>query len=263
MNDDTTADLPPAVEVDDDPEERLVRRLMDSMTPDSRVLTVELFATIVLAIAGVLTAWSALQSAKWSGEQAIHFSEAGANRTESTRFDGRATSMILLDGQTFLQWTSAVQAERTEAATTGDDPPDPTEFDPTDPTLSGYTFSLFREDFRPRVMAWAADGGVENPAGASPFAPFEDYVAESVPAAAEAARLSAIADGKAQEARDDNQNSDNYVVTIVVLASVLFFAGVSQKMRSTKSQNLLFGMAVLLLVWGIVRLVTLPIHAVP
>jgi hypothetical protein len=59
-------------------------------TPDSRLIRVELLITVALAIASVLIAWAALQSAKWSGEQAIHFSEAGANRTESTRFPGSA-----------------------------------------------------------------------------------------------------------------------------------------------------------------------------
>ncbi len=92
-------------------EDRIVQRIIETITPDSRVVTVELLITIILAVAGVLTAWSALQSAKRSGEQAINFSEAGANRTESTRFDGRATSLILLDSQTFLQWVQAVGTE--------------------------------------------------------------------------------------------------------------------------------------------------------
>ena len=48
---------------------------------------VELVATIVLAVATILTAWSGFQSGKWGGEQAVNFSEAGAARTESTRTD--------------------------------------------------------------------------------------------------------------------------------------------------------------------------------
>ena len=244
-------------------EERLVQRIAETISPDSRVITVELLVTVVLAIAGVLTAWSALQSAKWSGEQAIHFSEAGANRTESTRFDGRATATILLDTQTFLQWAQAIGSETLVAEANGTVPPDPTTFTPGDGSLSGYLFTQFRDDFRPRVLEWIEGGGPANPAGASPFFPLEEYVTESVPPAAEAERLAALADERAALARKDNQNSDDYVVTVVLLASVLFFAGVSSKMRSQRNMNLMFVLSTTMLVWVCIRLATLPIHAVP
>lgn len=244
-------------------EERLVQRIVETITPDSRVITVELLLTVMLAIASVLVAWAALQSAKWSGEQAIHFSEAGANRTESTRFDGRATATILLDTQTFLQWANAIASETLVAEANGEDPPDPTTYAPGNESLSGYLFTQFRDDFRPRVFEWLEGGGPVNPAGASPFFPLEEYVAESVPPAAEAERLVVIADERAALARDDNQNSDDYVVTVVLLASVLFFAGVSGKMRSPRNQNLMFVLSTTMLLWACIRLATLPIHAVP
>ncbi len=245
------------------PDEHLVNRIVEKITPDSRLTKIELLTAVILAVAGVLTAWTALQSAKWSGEQAIHFSEAGANRTESTRFDNRATSLILLDSQTFLQWGQALQQEALAAEATGETTPDPTVYDPADPSLSGYFFSLFREDFQPRVASWLEGGGPENPKGSSPFDPFEDYVAQSVPQVAESGRLAAVADEKAQLALDDNQNSDNYVVTVVILASVMLFAGVSSKMKSRINQNVMFFLALGMLAWAIVRLTTLPIHAIP
>jgi hypothetical protein len=46
---------------------------------------IELVATVLLACATVLTAWSAFESTKWSGTQTIHFSQAGADRTESAK----------------------------------------------------------------------------------------------------------------------------------------------------------------------------------
>jgi hypothetical protein len=222
-----------------------------------------LLTTVILAIASVLTAWSALQSAKWSGEQAIHFSEAGASRTESTRFDNRAGSLILLDSQTFFQWGQALQNEALAADASGRTAPDPTVYDSANPSVSGYFYSLFRPEFQPRVTAWLEGGGPENPEAFSPFEPLDEYLAESVPQAAESDRLAAVADASAQLARDDNQNSDNYVVTEVVLAAVLFFAGVSSKMKSRINQNLMFFLALGMLTWAVVRLATLPIHAIP
>ena len=57
-----------AAEPSGDDDERLVQRIVDTITPDSRLIRVELLMTVVLAVASVLIAWSALQSAKWSGE---------------------------------------------------------------------------------------------------------------------------------------------------------------------------------------------------
>jgi hypothetical protein len=250
-------------ELSGDENEQLFQRIVDTITPDSRLIRVELLITVVLAVASVLIAWAALQSAKWSGEQAIHFSEAGANRTESTRFDNRATSLILLDTQTFLQWGQAVQTEAILAAESGVERSDPTNFDPANPTLSGYFFSLFREEFRLRVVVWLEGGGASNPAGSSPFLPFQDYIDESVPAAAESARLAEVAEERSALARVDNQNSDDYVITVVILATVLFFAGVSNKMKSRPNQNLMVFLTLAMMTWGIVRLATLPIHAIP
>ncbi len=76
-------------------------------------------------------------------------------------------------------------------------------------------------------------------------------------------RLAEVADARAAIARQDNQTSDNYVFTMVILASVLFFAGVSAKMKTPRAQNLMFILAFGLLAWGIARLVLLPIHAIP
>jgi hypothetical protein len=250
--------------VDEDADEdRIVQRIIETITPDSRVVTVELLITIILAIAGVLTAWSALQSAKWSGEQAINFSEAGANRTESTRFDGRATSLILLDSQTFLQWVQAVGTEAIVADSMDVDAPDPTTYDPANPSLSGFLFTQFRDDFQPRVSEWFEQNGTGSASTSSPFFPLEEYLEESVPAAAESERLALLASEKATAARANNQSSDDYVVTVVLLASVLFFAGVSSKMRSQRNQNLMFVLSLSMLLWAIFRLVTLPIHAIP
>jgi hypothetical protein len=252
-----------ASEIVGDADENLVERIVDRITPDARYTRTEFIATIILAIAAILTAWAALQSAKWSGEQAIHFSQAGANRTESVRFDNRATSLILLDEQTFMQWGAAIQADLLASQERGVEPSDPTTYDPANPTASGYFFTLFRDEFQSRVTTWLEGGGPLNPSGSSPFLPLDEYVAESVPALAESVRLAGVADEKAALAATDNQNSDDYVVAVVILAATMFFAGVSSKMKSRLNLNLMVGLATVMLTWAVFRLATLPIHAVP
>ena len=252
-----------ANDIGDAGDESLVQSIVDKITPDSRYTKIEFIATIVLAVAAVLTAWTALQSAKWSGDQATHFSQAGASRTESVRFDSRATSIILLDEQTFLQWGQAIQAEILAFQTHGIERSDPMTYDPEHPTASGYFFSLFREEFRPRVSEWLEGGGPVNQSGSNPFVPLNEYLEETVPAAAESVRLAQVADENAALAAIDNQNSDDYVLTVVVLASVMFFAGVSSKMKSRLNLNLMVGLSTLMLVWAVIRLANLPIHAIP
>ncbi|MGI9667333.1 MAG: hypothetical protein ACR2N2_09550, partial [Acidimicrobiia bacterium] len=54
------------------------------------------------------------------------------------------------------------------------------------------------------------------------------------------------------------QNSDNYVMTMVLFASVLFFAGVSSKLNSPRNRRIAIGIGVAVLIVGVVILATLP-----
>ena len=75
----------------------------------------------------------------------------------------------------------------------------------------------------------------------------------------EADALTALADEKAAAARTANQNGDNYVLTMVLFASVLFFAGVSSKMNRPRNRLIILGFGVVTLTIGIVILISLPI----
>jgi hypothetical protein len=214
---------------------------------------VELVATIAIAIATILTAWSAFQAGKWGGTQAINFSEAGAARTESTRSDTLGGQLVQIDVAMYLDWVSALaedsQAGVIPALEEGN-------FDPVPGTVSGFLALRFRDEFIPAVDAWIATDPVNNPdAPKTPFEMEEYVIAKSL----EADALAALADEKASDARDANQNGDNYVLTMVLFASVLFFAGVSSKMSSRRNQVLMLSFGVFVLVAGIVILSSLPI----
>lgn len=214
---------------------------------------IELIATVALAIATILTAWSAFQAGKWGGTQAINFSEAGAARTESTRFDTRAGQLAQIDVAMYLDWVTALLDD----AESGAIPPlDPGTYEPTTATTSGFIYLRFREEFLPAIDAWIATDPVTN--ANAPPTPFEmeEY---TVAAAIEADRLSDLADERADAARDANQNGDNYVLTMVLFASVLFFAGVSSKMNRPRNRMLILGFGLVTLTAGVVILVSLPV----
>ncbi len=205
--------------------------------------------------ATVLTAWSAFQSTKWSGTQATHFARAGALRTDSAKEASTANTQEIVDVDTFVSWVGALAQER------GGDPLASTDaaglYKPDPESLSGFLFERFRDEFQPAVKAWLKMRPLENlDAEPTPF---------SVPEYRLAARqrsnhLATAADVQASLARRDNQRGDNYVLTTVLFASVLFFAGVSSKLGSTRNRMLTIGLAVIVLIAGISILITFPVQ---
>lgn len=214
---------------------------------------VELVATIVLAIATILTAWSGFESGKWGGEQAVNFSEAGAARTESTRADTLAGQLTQIDVAMYIDWVTAISTDLADGTVTE---AQLSPFSPVKGTVSGFLYNRFRAEFLPAVDAWLAEDPIGNPnAPKTPFSMDEYVVAKGV----EADNLTALADEKAAAARTANQNGDNYVLTMVLFASVLFFAGVSSKMNRPRNRMIILGFGVLTLTVGIVILMSLPI----
>ena len=111
---------------------------------------VELVATIVLALAAIATAWSGFQSSKWSGEQAILFSEASATRTESARASTAAGQLAQIDVGMFEAWLAALDGDvRSGEITIAADEP----YVPDPDTLSGFLFARFRNEFAVAVQA--------------------------------------------------------------------------------------------------------------
>ncbi len=216
----------------------------------STAVRLELVATVFLAIATVLTAWSAFQSAKWNGVQATNFSAANAARTESTRASGLANTQRAVDVDTFIAWVSAVAAER------GVEPSD-APYRPEPGTESGFLYERFRDEFKPAIEAWLATRPlVDADAPATPFQMPEYQLA----ADAEAQRLVDESEDRRDEALAANQRSDNYVLLTVVFASVLLFAGVSTKLRGRRAREIVLGLAFLLLAAAAVVLLTFPVE---
>jgi hypothetical protein len=200
----------------------------------------ELLATVVLTVATLLTAWSAFQSGKWSGVQATSFSEAGATRTESSRASTTGGQLATIDVTLFSQWADAASNDN---------------FD-----LADFWFERFRDEFKPAMEAWIGDQVVGDPNVVVPDGtPFEldEYVLADIE---EADRLAQEADDKAATARQANQRSDNYVLSTVLFASVLLFAGIATKFESTPVKLITLTAAVLLLVAGAVTVLTFPIE---
>lgn len=213
---------------------------------------VELVATIIMSLAAIFTAWAAFQSAKWSGEQAIAFAEAGAARTESTRFDTRAGQMAAIDVATFTSWINALNEDLNSGVV---DLTGQSTYKPTPGTLSGFISARFRDEFRPAFDAWTAAFLADR--ASAPPTPFdmEEYVLAD---RLHAAELVLEAEENATRARQNNQNSDNYVLTVVAFALVLFFSGVSSKLESPKNSLIAIVVGSVVFAGGTVVILILP-----
>jgi hypothetical protein len=75
----------------------------------------------------------------------------------------------------------------------------------------------------------------------------------------EAAKLDAASELSAAEVRTDIQRSSNYVLTVVLYAVVLFFAGVSTRIRNRRLRWVLTVAGCLVLVTAITWIATFPV----
>ncbi|HSL63254.1 MAG TPA: hypothetical protein VK874_01235 [Gaiellaceae bacterium] len=197
---------------------------------------IEIVATVLLSLATVATAWSGYQASRWNGEQAKAFSRAAAARVESTKAAGLANAQTQVDVATFTQWANAYAQEQTE--------------------LADFYFARFRAEFKPAVDAWVATRPLRNEnAPLTPFAMPEYRLA----AQDEADRLEADAERWSAKARENVQRATNYVLGVVLFAGVLFFAGISTKLRSAALRRVLLAFGVVVFLGTVVWLATFPV----
>jgi len=192
-------------------------------------------SAIVLALAAVLSAWAAYQSTLWSGDQAQAYAESAAARAQAARHASAASRQIQIDVATFLEWSAAKSAGNAQQAS--------------------FLEARFRSEFQPAFQAWlatATTAGVVPPG--TPFDRPEYQLAEQK--AADDA--DAQAEQLMEEADRDNQVSDNFVLTAVIFASVLFVAGIASRFEQPRIKGGLAAVAAFLFVVGAIFEFVLP-----
>jgi hypothetical protein len=198
---------------------------------------VEIVATVLLAIATVSAAWCAFQAAKWGGVQANNFSAAGAARVDSARLSLEAGELRSVDLTIFTEWLAAEATDNEE--------------------LADFYRNRFRDEFREPFADWMASDPFENEsAKESPFS--EDSYIVSAQVAADELRIEA--EENASIARTANQTSDNYVLFTVLFAAVLFFAGVSMKIKSPHVSVAVLGIGIFFYLATVVAVITQPVE---
>jgi hypothetical protein len=206
--------------------------------PEQRRRSTEFAATILLALASVVTSWSGYQASLWSGIQATNYNQANALRVESTRESMQAGQQVGLDVALFMAWVNAKASSNDR--------------------LAEFYEHRFRPEFRQLFDQWIATQPLSNLQ--APGTPF-DLPAYHTEHGRHGRELESQSKALFESGHRANHTADTYVLATVVLATVLFFCGIVQQFKEFRTRVLLLALAILLFIFGLSRILVLPVAA--
>jgi hypothetical protein len=239
MSDESTSKVPPTGEPGQrSPSEAILPwgERWDAIAQErfNRTDWIELAATILLSLATIAAAWSGYQATRWGGVQANSYSAAAAKRTEATQQNSIFAAQAQIDVMSWITYLEHLQAGDQRGA--------------------AFLRDRFRQEFKPAFDAWMAQA---TPDAYPPGTPFD--LPQYQPAARRSAnQLNAEAEEHAAAARRANQLSDNFVLVAVVMASVLFFAGVGTKVKARGTRLFMLVAGFVLFVTGVWFMLSMP-----
>ena len=141
-----------------------------------------------------------------------------------------------IDVALFTQWVDAYARNETE--------------------LAAFYEKRFRPEFQPAFKAWVATRPRKNPdAPLSPFAMPQYKLA----ATAAADRLEVKAAASSLKAGAFIERADDYALAVVLFASALFFAGISTRLQSSTSRNVVLAIGYVTFLGAVIWLATFPV----
>jgi hypothetical protein len=203
-------------------------------SPGERIL--ELSAVALLSLTVLATAWSGYQASLWSGEQSQHYAQASAVRIKSQQASTHAGQSRIDDLLYFNGWLDAHQAGNEG--------------------LARVYRHRFRPAFEPAFEAWIAQHPFTNPNAIPGPLYMPQY---RLAAMARSNTLSGEADDLYQEGTDAKGHDDDYILSTVFFAAVLFFAGISLRVDWRRLRIAVLVFATAMLLGGLLFVFTLPI----
>jgi hypothetical protein len=204
-------------------------------TTTHRERWLEIAAALLLSLATLGIAWSGYQAAKWSGLQARRYTQASTARSLANRVATQASQDRTQDLLNFNRWLEVETDGNTQ--------------------LADLYERRFRDEFRPAFERWLADDPLNNKdAIASPLRESNYVLANMV----KSDKLEKLGDLRFEQGKEATENADDYVFVTVFFAVVLFFAGISLRFQWFPMRILILGLGTLMLVYGIVRVTSLP-----
>jgi hypothetical protein len=202
-------------------------------TRGSRVL--EIIAVLLLGITTVGTAWCGYQASQWNGAQSDLARQSSDDQVEASRLFGLGSQKVAYDNSTIAEYAIASQQGNQKL-------------------MDFYRKTLVRPDFLPILDKWEA----EVRAGGTPTSLFTDtaYVDQQFGGYRATVDKAATATLASQAAAT---TANAYVVTTILLAVALFFAGVTASFQYTPARVFLLILALATVAVAASRLADLPV----
>ena len=195
----------------------------------------EILEVSLLAVVAVATAWTGFQAAKWDGRQSVRYGESSRLRFEADAASTRGGQAIVANSAGFTAWLQARAAGDTE--------------------LMHEYERRFTPDYRTAFDDWLqADPFNDESAPAGP-AYMPSYRNPELELAEERNDEASHAFEEGTEARE---TGEKYVRNTVLFASVLFLVALAQRQKARGARLAANGIAVGLLLYTIVSVVSLP-----
>jgi hypothetical protein len=196
----------------------------------------EFAAVLLLSLTALATAWSGYQAAHWSGEQSKAYAQASADRIKAQHLSTHAGQVRISDLLYFNNWLNArFNGQR---------------------GLAQIYEHRFRPGFTPVFRAWLAQRPFTNPDAVSGPLYMPQYHLEGLGLAAEEDHK---ADDHFDEGTEAKSYDDDYILSTVFFAAVLFFAGISLRLEWLRLRIAVIILASIMLISGLVFVATLPV----
>lgn len=178
------------------------------------------FATaLVLAVAGLASAWASFQGGLWDKRESEQYASANAYLTESSQLMIRSGQEQAVSAALFLQWLDAVSDRQDKRAK----------------VIESHMPAWFAGEF----AAWRARLPAELESVA-PNAQLPRFHGPSLEKAVAARKASDTARDAAHRAGD---NGDTFDIANVVLAVALFLAGITSVLHSRRGKQMVMALA--------------------
>jgi hypothetical protein len=202
---------------------------------DSGSRLLEVMAVVFLAVATVGSTWCAFQASQWNGEESRLARESSDERVEASRLFSLGTQKVSYDTNTIGLYAEAVAAENEN-------------------WQQFIRDNIARAEFEPVIDEWLA--AFESGAALTPLLEDEEYISEQFAPYNEAVDRAESATQLSIEAGD---NASDYLLTTLLIAIALFFAGVTTSFKMRSMRLLLLMGSGLTLAVSASRLAELPI----
>jgi hypothetical protein len=197
----------------------------------------ELLCVVIMALASLAAAWSGYQASNWSGAATVDQTRGASLRLDANRAAMDADIQVVEDMSMFDYWTTAYITNDTAMA------------------------DFYRARFSPELEAATTEWLATDPFSSAESAPSPfDLPGYAPPGLAQADTLTSQAEALFDAAVTKLDTSGRYVMSTVILATVVFFGGLAAKLSWIPARLTSIVLSVIMLGWGVLEIVIQPVQ---